>query len=204
MGRIAMDEPDIRKRAIADLVQEPIVEDFTVVAVIYNYTYKHGGINVTLDWKYNKQDIFIHRGIKDFFLNKICDPSQTLRGTLLVAKFNFGKVVEIYSIDKNAVLRIPQYEVDPVIIAEELDLNYTESSKDPDPINHPNHYTHGGIECIDYLKAKLTDSEFTGFLKGNIIKYLSRAELKNGVEDYKKAKWYLDELIKMKESYGNQ
>lgn len=65
-----------------------------------------------------------------------------------------------------------------------------------DPVNNPAHYTAGGIECIDYLKAKLTPDEFAGFLRGNVIKYLSRAGKKGGaVEDYKKAAWYLARLI---------
>jgi len=42
----------------------------------------------------------------------------------------------------------------------------------------------------------MTLEEFRGFLKGNIIKYISRAEHKNGVEDLKKARWYLGKLIK--------
>ena len=58
-----------------------------------------------------------------------------------------------------------------------------------DKIN-PDHYKEGGIECIDYLRAKLTPEEFRGFLKGNAMKYLSRAEKKGGEEDYKKAAWY--------------
>lgn len=58
-----------------------------------------------------------------------------------------------------------------------------------DSIN-PDHYKQGGIECIDYLRAKLTPEEFRGFLKGNAIKYLSRAEQKGGAEDYAKASWY--------------
>ena len=62
-----------------------------------------------------------------------------------------------------------------------------------DNIN-PDHYKQGGIETIDYLRAKLTPEEFKGFLKGNAIKYLSRAELKGGKEDYKKAQWYINEL----------
>jgi hypothetical protein len=56
----------------------------------------------------------------------------------------------------------------------------------PDMIN-PGHYKDGGIETIDYIRAKLSDVEFKGYLKGNAIKYLSRAELKGGEEDYKKA-----------------
>ncbi len=63
-----------------------------------------------------------------------------------------------------------------------------------DPIN-PEHYTAGGIETIDILKAKLTPEEFRGFLLGNVIKYVTRARHKNGDEDLRKAKWYLERLI---------
>lgn len=63
-----------------------------------------------------------------------------------------------------------------------------------DNIN-PNHYIFGGIETIEYLKAKLTPEEYRGFLKGNVLKYVSREAEKNGEEDLKKAKWYLDKLI---------
>ncbi len=62
-----------------------------------------------------------------------------------------------------------------------------------DNIN-PDHYKKGSIECIDYLKAKLTPEEFRGFLKGNAVKYLTRAESKGGEEDYKKAAWYTSML----------
>lgn len=68
-----------------------------------------------------------------------------------------------------------------------------------DNIN-PSHYTQGGIETIDYLEAKLSDDEFNGFLKGNVLKYVSREAQKNGVEDLKKAKWYLNKLIEKREN----
>jgi hypothetical protein len=61
---------------------------------------------------------------------------------------------------------------------------------------NPYHYKTGGIETIDIVKAKLSKPEFLGFCKGNIIKYVTRANYKNGLEDYKKAQWYLDKLIK--------
>lgn len=68
-----------------------------------------------------------------------------------------------------------------------------------DNINHPSHYQ-GKIECIDYLQDKLTAEEFRGFLKGNVLKYLSRATKKeNELEDYKKAQWYMNKLIKQME-----
>lgn len=62
-------------------------------------------------------------------------------------------------------------------------------------VNSPDHYTVGGIETIDYLQAKLTREEFNGYLKGNIFKYISRADHKGGVEDLKKAQWHLNKLI---------
>ena len=64
-----------------------------------------------------------------------------------------------------------------------------------DKIN-PEHYKTGGIETFDYLKAKLTAEQLKGFCKGNIIKYITRADQKNKKEDLEKAKWYLEKLIK--------
>ena len=65
----------------------------------------------------------------------------------------------------------------------------------PDPINHPAHYTHGGIETIDFIQAKLTPEEFRGFLKGNILKYGSRLGHKdNDMQDAGKLNWYTNKL----------
>ena len=62
-----------------------------------------------------------------------------------------------------------------------------------DKIN-PDHYQRDGMECIDAIKA-MTDDGFQYYLQGNIMKYLWRYRYKNGVEDLKKAQWYLNELI---------
>lgn len=69
-----------------------------------------------------------------------------------------------------------------------------------DNVKHPAHYTAGDIEVIDYIKDKLDAyngkmSPFEGYCVGNIIKYISRYPAKNGIEDLKKAKVYLDWLI---------
>ena len=64
-----------------------------------------------------------------------------------------------------------------------------------DPVNSPMHYASGGIEAIEALEACMSPEAFRGFLKGNIIKYVWRYENKNGLEDLKKAKWYLKALI---------
>jgi hypothetical protein len=65
-----------------------------------------------------------------------------------------------------------------------------------DPVNSPIHYADGnGIECIEAIEASMGMEEFKGFLKGNVQKYVWRYAQKNGAEDLKKAKWYLDRLI---------
>ena len=60
-----------------------------------------------------------------------------------------------------------------------------------DSVNHPSHYTQGGIECIDAIRAALTDEEFRGFCKGNALKYLYRERHKGGDESLEKAMWYI-------------
>lgn len=72
----------------------------------------------------------------------------------------------------------------------------TEKKELNDNVNHPAHYCKGSIECIDSIKASMTDECFKGFLKGNVMKYVYRYESKvNPLEDLKKARWYLDKLI---------
>ena len=80
---------------------------------------------------------------------------------------------------------------DPILLEEE------EKDK-PDMVNHPPHYiSETGMEVIDVIEA------FTFDLKGveatdtgNIIKYICRWNTKNGLQDLKKAQWYLNHLIK--------
>lgn len=66
-----------------------------------------------------------------------------------------------------------------------------------DMVNHPSHYqSESGLEVIDVIKAftsNLTGVEATD--TGNVLKYMCRWKNKNGVEDLKKAKWYLEHLI---------
>lgn len=65
-------------------------------------------------------------------------------------------------------------------------------------IDHPEHYNLGGIECIDAISA--ATSQLVGeeaFCTGNAIKYLWRWKNKNGVEDLRKAVWYINRLIEL-------
>lgn len=68
-------------------------------------------------------------------------------------------------------------------------------TKSDDRVNHPNHYTFGDIEVIDYIRDKLTPEEFQGYCEGNVLKYVSRWRHKGGVEDLRKAEVYLKWMI---------
>ena len=62
-------------------------------------------------------------------------------------------------------------------------------------VNHPAHYTQGSVECIEAIEASMTGEEYRGYLKGCMMKYIWRYRNKGGLEDLKKARWYLDRLI---------
>lgn len=68
-----------------------------------------------------------------------------------------------------------------------------------DPVERPAHYTSGGIECIDAMTAAFGDEAVKDFCLCNAFKYLWRHRQKNGLEDLKKARWYLGRLIAMEE-----
>ena len=82
-----------------------------------------------------------------------------------------------------------------------LDLIEGDAFSKPDNVNHPPHYNQGGIECLEAIKAALGDG-FVAYLRGNVIKYLWRCEHKGGIEDLKKAAFYLDRAIKEMEVSG--
>ncbi len=84
------------------------------------------------------------------------------------------------------------------IIFEETPGEYTRVKDD---VNHPDHYTSGGIETIDYMEAKSTPEEFRGHLRLTALKYLSRAGLKDDtLKDLKKAQWYVNRLVEFVET----
>lgn len=70
-----------------------------------------------------------------------------------------------------------------------------------DNVNNPKHYQLEGlnIEVIDVIKSVLGSDKFEGYCRGNVIKYIMRADEKNGLEDLKKARVYLDWEIESKE-----
>lgn len=81
---------------------------------------------------------------------------------------------------------------------QEYDIEHTKdgfiATPKDDPVNHPKHYTShpSGVECI-------TVTRHMGFNLGNAMKYIWRADMKNGIEDLEKAAWYIaDEIAKRK------
>ena len=92
---------------------------------------------------------------------------------------------------------------------EQPEINFVkvERNDEVEPVNdavqHPSHYTHGGIECIEAIKASMTADGFCDYCKGNIIKYIWRWRDKGGVEDLRKASVYLDWLINAADAKEN-
>ena len=67
-----------------------------------------------------------------------------------------------------------------------------------DEINSPVHYNTGSMETIDLIREGMSDDEFLGYLKGNILKYICRYRHKNKenpIKDLMKARWYIEKLI---------
>lgn len=71
-----------------------------------------------------------------------------------------------------------------------------------DKVNHPSHYTYGDIEVVDFIEQVIKDYKpELAFAIGNAIKYISRANRKNGKEDLDKARWYLNRAF---EKWGGE
>lgn len=113
-------------------------------------------------------------------LDKFCDEYHDCNSCLL-EKFSGGVICDF-----------DEWSDDKLAIA--YDHVYKNS---PDMVNHPKHYTQGGIECIDALKAATVGKRgIEAVCVANVIKYLWRFEEKNGIEDVRKAKWYIERLLK--------
>lgn len=86
----------------------------------------------------------------------------------------------------------------------EGDLEAVTEDVKPDPVNRPAHYTSGGIECINAMQAAFGDEAVKDFCLCNAFKYLWRHREKGGLEDLKKARWYLNRLIREMEVTGDE
>ncbi len=116
-------------------------------------------------------------------VSRVCDNMQANHTAERVVMADRGQeVAMIDEIHKSSVLK----DVDDDILIDEEDV-----------INSPSHYQLEGldIEVIDVIVAVLNEEELRGYLRGNVIKYMLRADKKGGIEDYLKAEKYLGWLI---------
>ena len=73
-----------------------------------------------------------------------------------------------------------------------------------DMVNHPPHYETGKFECIDVMIETQGFEAVVHFCQCNAFKYLYRARNKNGLEDMKKAIWYMNKYVELKERLKNE
>lgn len=133
-------------------------------------------------------------------LDKFCDECHSCNSCLL-EKFSGGVMCDFdrWSDDKltiayDHVYKNSETRLDGSHLKDE-EVKMSDSSSDV--VNHPKHYTQGGIECIDALKAATVGKRgIEAICVANVIKYLWRYEEKNGTEDVRKAKWYVERLLR--------
>jgi hypothetical protein len=85
-----------------------------------------------------------------------------------------------------------------ISLPQDMNAPKDEAPKQPieDIINKPNHYHQGGIDIYEIMQAKMSPEEYKGFCKGNVLKYLLRADLKGKpIEDLKKLRFNTDRAI---------
>lgn len=96
-------------------------------------------------------------------------------------------------------VRLDDRPTEPLPIPEEYLALVLEKDKmadtSHDPVHHPAHYTQGGVDCLDAIRASMSQEEWYGYCKGNAIKYLWRYRHKHGKEDLEKSKFYLCQLL---------
>lgn len=69
-----------------------------------------------------------------------------------------------------------------------------------DPVNHPSHYTHGGMECIDEMIAIFGVEAVKHFCLLNVWKYRKRALYKNKEQDLEKSDWYMNKYVELSDN----
>lgn len=86
------------------------------------------------------------------------------------------------------------------LVRDEADKELKAASSKTDAVNHPDHYKIGDIECIDVMLATQGVDAVINFCICNSFKYIFRHMYKNGLEDIRKAKWYLDKALELVDS----
>ena len=144
-------------------------------------------------------------------VNKYCDSLNSLfcEGCRLKSP---NKGCRWYSSDDKSTEDCYWFLVNEGLISkhEQPEINFVKVERNDegeptnDAVQHPSHYTQGGVECIEAIRASMTADGFCDYCKGNIIKYIWRWRDKGGVEDLRKASVYLDWLINAADEKENK
>lgn len=187
---------------------------YEVTGVFRNYKGEEIGVAITRDDLSSCSQIVISRGSYTF-VNPPTDKDEESKkeyvfvtNSLLLEKYNLDKykmykVVFRDDIDEDVIgISIPTCPKEFTLFLCPGQYSYSdpnEPKNEPDSVNHPSHYETGKFECIEVMEEALGRDVVKGFCIGNAFKYLYRAKRKNGLEDMKKARWYLDKVISMEE-----
>lgn len=137
-------------------------------------------------WERNKQNTVVH-----------IEEEGVSCGSLSYAKYLHPNIpIEKYKVKQDEVAKWFDGAANAMKALATVGVSMKNDNNDN--VNNPAHYTAGGIETLDYIKAKVSD--YPSYAVGNILKYVSRYEHKNGIEDLKKAQFYLNDLIEWMES----
>lgn len=115
---------------------------------------------------------------------KVLDERDELRSSLDTVK----ALAEAYKADNAELRRVIDELSQPT-------TEHVDNGPQPDTIKSPAHYTQGGIECKDAIKAALTDEEYRGWVKASAIAYIWRERHKGGMQDLEKAHEMLGWLV---------
>lgn len=116
-------------------------------------------------------------------------------------KENQNKAIKKMANELKSVNRDTEYNNKVTGLIDDKELikyygEYFEELRQEDIINTPNHYHKGDIDIYEIMQAKMTEEEYKGFCKGNVLKYLLRADLKGKpIEDLKKLRFNTDRAI---------
>lgn len=120
-------------------------------------------------------------------------PSDQYFIPITYEKFQGPSGCRVHGVDQNGMDELWYFDNPKEWVV--LNDGRVEEQPEHDPVNKPRHYTShpSGIECIQI-------TEHMGFCVGNAVKYCWRADLKNGIEDLEKAKWYIDREIEKRKT----
>lgn len=138
--------------------------------------------------------------VKDICISAAAFPMRGPGETLTIVIYTDDDVFEFNFEGSDLVQKFAKSQVKLEEIKKPT-IEYFSDEEPADNVNHPSHYT-GKYECIDVMQDVFGDEATNNFCLCNAFKYIWRARKKNGLEDVKKAVWYLKKYIEEAEKDG--